>query len=337
MTPDRNRRVVLARQRDGFPALEDFGLADGPLPAPADGEILVRTIHLSIDPYIRKAIRGDHPGHRKLDPGDTVTGRSVCRVVQSRNAAFKAGDALVAETGWQLFAAIGPKKFVQRIDPALGPLTSFIGILGMPGLTAWGSLAHLAPPRLGDTVVVSAAAGPVGGIVGQLAKCAGARVVGIAGGPEKCRVVTIDYGFDACVDYKRDGWPEALAAACPRGIDIYHDNVGAPVLKKLCPHLNLYATVVLCGRPGDYHGGAVDGVGLGPFIGKRARLKGLVVFDFESDLARYQAVAADLISAGKLRIHEDRAQGLEATPAHFMKVMRGENVGKAIVTVGPEG
>lgn len=336
MLPNVNRRVVVARQHDGMPSADDFAMAEAPLPSPGDGEILVRAVHLSLDPYIRKAIRGDHPGHRRLDPGDVIYGRSVCRVVQSRNTQFKVGDALVAETGWQLVAAIPASKVVQRIDEARGPLSAFIGILGMPGLTAWGSVAHLAPPRLGDTFVVSAAAGPVGGIAGQLARRAGARVVGIAGGPEKCRIVTAEYGFDACIDYKQPDWTEALASACPRGIDIYHDNVGGPVLTKLAKLLNLYATVVLCGRPGDYHGPTFDGVALGPFIGKRARLKGLVVYDYESDLNRYLTVASDMIRAGQLRIREDRAEGLEATPAHFMKVMRGENVGKALVTVGPE-
>jgi len=336
MLPNVNQRIVLKRQSDGMPSVDDFGLAEAPVPTPGDGEILVRAVHLSLDPYIRKAIRGDHPGHRKLDPGDVIYGRSVCRVVQSRNASFKVGDALVAETGWQLVAAIPTSKVVQRIDQSQGPLSAFVGALGMPGLTAWGSVAHLAPPRLGDTFVVSAAAGPVGGIVGQLARRAGARVVGIAGGAEKCRIVTSEYGFDACIDYKTDTWVDDLTAACSRGIDIYHDNVGGPILTKLARLLNLYATVVLCGRPGDYHSATFDGVALGPFIGKRARMKGLVVYDYEPDMPRYMTVASDMIRAGQLRIREDRADGLAATPAHFMKVMRGENVGKALVTVGPE-
>lgn len=334
--PNRNRQVRLTRQRDGMPEVADFDVVDAATPSPADGQILVRAIHLSLDPYIRKAIRGDHPGHRKLDPGDIIYGRSVCRVIESRHRDYAVGDLLVAETGWQLLAAIDAKKVVQRCDPALGPPSAFIGILGMPGLTAWGSVVRTAPPRLGDTFVVSAAAGPVGGIAGQLAKRAGARVVGIAGGETKCRIVVDAYGFDACVDYKKDNWPDALAAACPAGIDIYHDNVGGPVLTKVCKHLNLNARVVLCGRPGDYHGAAFDGVALGPFIGKRARLKGLVVYDFEPDMPRYLTVAAALMRAGSLNIREDRADGIDATAAHFIKVMRGDNVGKALVAVGPE-
>jgi NADPH-dependent curcumin reductase CurA len=334
--PNRNIQIQLRRQRDGLPDVADFQMGDSTIPDLGEGEMLVRGIYLSLDPYIRKAIRGDHPGHVVLKPGDVIYGRSVCRVVRSRHAEFKQGDYLVAETGWQHYAAIGPKKVVQRIDPALGPLSTAIGVLGMPGLTAWGSVAHLAPPTVGDTYVVSAAAGPVGGTVGQLAKLAGARVIGIAGGKEKCEVATRGYGFDVCIDYKKDGWEQTLQIACPNGIDIYHDNVGTPLLSVLVKYFNLYAKVVLCGRPGDYHSGEFQGIGLGPFIGKRAQIKGLVVYDYEKDLPRYLRVASALVREGKLRFKEDHANGIENTPAHFLKLMRGENIGKCIVAVGPE-
>jgi NADPH-dependent curcumin reductase CurA len=331
-----NRQVQLRRQRDGLPDVADFQLGEGPLPEPAEGEFLVRTIYLSLDPYLRKAIRGDHPGHAALRPGDVVYGRAVCRVVRSRHPEVRQGEYLVAETGWQAYAALTPRKIVQRIDPALGPLSTAIGVLGMPGLTAWASVAHVAPPRVGDTFVVSAAAGPVGGTAGQLAKIAGARVVGIAGGKEKCDVALRAYGFDACIDYKKEGWEAALQAACPHGIDIYHDNVGAPLLSALVGHFNLYARVVLCGRPGDYHSAEFQAMPLGPVIGKRAQMKGLVVYDYEHDLPRYLRIAAGLLREGRLRFKEDHAEGLEAAPAHFVRLMRGENVGKAIVAVGPE-
>jgi NADPH-dependent curcumin reductase len=334
--PNRNVQVQLRRQRDGLPEAGDFQLGEGPVPEPGDGEFLVRTVYLSLDPYIRKAIRGDHPGHTALKPGEVIYGRSVARVVKSRHADVKQGDYLVAETGWQSCAVLTPKKIVQRIDPSLGPLSTAISVLGMPGLTAWGSVAHVAPPTVGDTYVVSAAAGPVGGTAGQLAKIAGARVVGIAGGKEKCDVAVRTYGFDACVDYKKDGWEQALQAACPNGIDIYHDNVGAPLLNVLVKYFNLYAKVVLCGRPGDYHSSEFEGVSLGPIIGKRAQMRGLVVYDHEKDLPRYLRVASSLMREGRLRFKEDHADGLEAASAHFLKLMRGENVGKAMVVVGPE-
>lgn len=331
-----NLQVQLAKQRDGMPDAADFRVTEAPLPRPNPGELLVRSVYSSLDPYVRKAIRGDHPGHTKLVDGDVIYGRSVCRVVRSHHDDYQAGDYLVAETGWQQHAAIGVDKVVQRIDPAAGPLSSAIGALGMPGLTAWGSVEHLGKPSIGETLVVSAAAGPVGGCVGQLAKLRGARVVGIAGSREKCDLVTKTYGFDACVNYKTDGWEEALTPACPDGVDIYHDNVGGPLLNAMAKHLSLYARVVMCGRPADYHSKDFQGVGLGPFIGRRAKMFGLVVYDYEPDFDHYLKLASGWLREGRLKVKEDRVEGLQNAPAHFLKLMRGENVGKAIVAVGPE-
>jgi NADPH-dependent curcumin reductase CurA len=319
-----------------MPDASDFEVAEVPIPRPAPGQILVRTVYLSLDPYVRKAIRGDHPGHEALVEGDVIYGRSVCRVVRSHDESFKVGDYLVAETGWRQHAAIGPDKVVQRIDPTVGPLSAAIGALGMPGLTAWGSVEHLSLPTLGETLVVSAAAGPVGGCVGQLAKLRGARVVGIAGSTEKCDLVTKTYGFDACINYKEADWEESLKSLCPNGVDVYHDNVGGTLLADMAKHLSLYGRVVMCGRPADYHSSKFHGVGLGPFIGRRAKLLGLVVYDYEHDLDRYLRLAGAWMREGRLKIKEDRVDRLENAPAHFMKLMRGENIGKAIVAVGPE-
>jgi NADPH-dependent curcumin reductase CurA len=331
-----NLRIVLQRQRDGLPVAEDFAVADGPMPAPGPGQILLRNIYLSLDPYIRKAMRGDHHGYVALAPGEVIYGRAVARVVRSHHDGFKPGDVVVADSGWQHFAAVDAAKIVARVDPLRGPLSTAVGVLGMPGLTAWASVTRLVQPALGSTFVVSAAAGPVGAVAGQLAKRAGARVVGIAGSAEKCQLVQRSYGFDACVNYKTPDWEDALKAACPDGIDGYHDNVGGAMLQALAGHLNLYATVAMCGRPGDYNAGGFTPVQLGPFIAKRARLKGLVVYDYEGDLDAYLRFAAPLVREGALRVKEDHAEGLERTPAHFIRLMKGENVGKAIVAVGPE-
>ncbi len=331
-----NQQIQLARQRDGMPALDDFRLVEADIPRPAPGEILVRTIYLSLDPYIRKAIRGDHPGHSVLVEGDVIYGRSVCRVMRSQHDDYHAGDYLVAETGWQQHAAIGPEKVVQRVDPASGPLSTAIGALGMPGLTAWGSVEHLGKPTLGETLVVSAAAGPVGACVGQLAKLRGAQVIGIAGSKEKCDLVTSTYGFDACINYKSEGWEEQFKAICPDGVQVYHDNVGGAFLLTMAKHLALYARVVMCGRPADYHSSTYSPVGLAPFIVKRAKVIGMVVYDFEPDLEKYVRLAFDWMRNGTLKVKEDRTEGIENTPAHFLKLMHGENVGKAIVAVGPE-
>lgn len=331
-----NLQVQLAKQRDGTLDASDFRLVEAPLPRPAPGQLLVRAVYLSLDPYVRKAIRGDHPGHDALVEGDVIYGRSVCRVIRSHDDNYKTGDYVVAETGWQQHAAIDASNVVQRIDPAMGPLSTAIGPLGMPGLTAWGSVEHLGLPTLGETLVVSAAAGPVGGCVGQLAKLRGARVVGVAGSTEKCDLVTKTYGFDACVNYKQENWEDRLKTACPKGVDVYHDNVGGSMLMSLAKHLNLYARVVMCGRPADYDSEKFSGVGLGPFIGRRAKLFGLVVYDYEHGLERYLRLASAWMREGKLKIKEDRVTGLEKAPEHFLKLMRGENIGKAIVAVGPE-
>lgn len=331
-----NQQIQLARQREGMPTLDDFRLEKTDMPWPEPGQILVRTIYLSLDPYIRKAIRGDHPGHSMLEQGNVVYGRSVCRVVRSQHDRFKKGDYLVAETGWQLHAAIWPEKVVQHIDPKAGPLSAAIGVLGMPGLTAWGSVEHLGQPTLGETLAVSAAAGPVGACVGQLAKLRGARVIGIAGSQEKCDLVIESYRFDDCINYRVNGWEDRLQAACPDGIQVYHDNVGGSFLSAMAKYLALYARVVMCGRPADYHTRKFSAVGLAPFIVKRAKVMGMVVYDFESDMEKYVKLASNWMHRGELKVKEDRAVGLENAPSHFLKLMRGENVGKAIVAVGPE-
>ena len=319
-----------------MPDLDDFKIVETDMPRAAPGQLLVRTIYLSLDPYLRKAIRGDHPGHALLTEGDVIYGRSVCRVVRSQSDAFQPGDYVVAETGWQQHAAIAVDKVVQRVDPADGPLSTAVGPLGMPGLTAWGSVEHLGQPSLGETLVVSAAAGPVGACVGQLAKLRGARAVGVAGSREKCDLVVNTYGFDACVNYKEDGWEDKLSEACPGGVQIYHDNVGGAFLTTMAKHLSLYARVVMCGRPADYHSPTFSAVPLAPFIVKRAKVMGLVVYDYEPDLPKYMRLASDWLREGRLKVKEDRVEGLENTPAHFLKLMRGENIGKAIVAVGPE-
>ena len=331
-----NVQVQLARQRDGVPEPDDFRLAEGPIPKAKDGQILVRTICLSLDPFIRKAMRGDHYGYNILAAGDVVYGRAVAEIIQSRNDAYSPGEHVVAETGWQQYASITEKEVVQKINPSSAPLSTAVGILGMPGLTAWASVMRLGRPGLGATAVVSAAAGPVGGTFGQLAKLRGARVVGLAGSNEKCEVVVKNYGFSACVNYKNKDWEEKLKAACPNGVDVYHDNSGGSVLQAMAAHLNLYSTVVLCGRPGDYNTPDFDGISLGPFMGKRSKLLGLVVYDYEKELDTYVSFASEILRKRRLTYKEDSVTGIENTPTQFVRLMKGETVGKAIVHVAAE-
>ena len=338
---DTNTQIQLARQPDGEPQISDFQVAETETPTVGAGEFLARNIYLSLDPYMRGAISGRHMGHSRLNQGDLIGGRCVAQVVESKHADYAKGDHIVIESGWQKFVVSNgsAKDQVRKLDPNGGPLSAALGVLGMPGLTAWAGVEKLASPGLGDTFVVTAAAGPVGGTAGQLAKAKGCRAVGIAGSDEKCRIVVEEYGFDACVNYKNDNWEEELKAACPDGIDVYFDNVGGPILDTITQQLNLYGKIVLCGLVSQYNrSGDSDfhGHNMGQFVGKRAQILGLVVYDYYDQIDTFLKSAAPLVKAGKLNFHEDRAEGLESTPAHFSKLMSGKNVGKAMVTIGPE-
>jgi NADPH-dependent curcumin reductase len=256
-------------------------------------------------------------------------------VIASRHADFELGALVLLETGWQelqLSDGVG----VRKLDAEIKPLSAHLGVLGMPGLTAWAGVQERLKVVAGETFVVSAAAGAVGSAAGQWARLAGARVVGIAGGAEKCRYVIEELGFAAAVDYKTADWPARLAAACPGGIDAYFDNVGPAVLEKVLDLLKPYGRVVLCGLPAQYSSGIPSTVPLTPIIVKRATLMGLVVYDFESRFAEFYETARAAFVAGQLTAREDRAAGLESAPAAFVKLMNGNNFGKSIVVVAED-
>ena len=338
---DKNIQIQLARQPEGEPKVSDFQVAETDIPSPGPGEFLARNIYLSLDPYMRGAIAGRHMGYTRLNQGDLIHGRCLAQVTESKHADYGKGDYIVIESGWQKYCASGgaAQDEVRKIDPNVGPLSASLGVLGMPGLTAWAGVEKLADPGLGDTFVVTAAAGPVGGTAGQLAKAKGCRAVGIAGSDEKCRIVVEEYGFDACVNYKNDNWEEALKEACPDGIDVYFDNVGGPMLDAITKQLNLYGKIVMCGLISQYNRDGDDdfkGHNMGPFVGKRAQLLGLVVYDYYHQFDEFLKAAVPLVKQGRLNFHEDRADGIENTPAHFAKLMNGQNVGKAMITIGPE-
>jgi NADPH-dependent curcumin reductase CurA len=332
-----NLQVQLARQPEGVPKPGDFQIGQGPRPAAGPGQILVRNIYLSLDPYQRGAIAGTF-GPARLNQGDVIMGRCLGEVVESHHPNHKPGDIVVVESGWQQYFAVdgGAAGLVRKIKPE-APLSLYLGALGPPGLTAWGGVERLAPPGLGETFVVSAASGPVGSVAGQLAKAKGARVVGIAGSEEKCRLATQKFGFDACVNYKTADWTAALKAACPGGVNVYFDNVGGAMLDALLAELAAFGRVVLCGFISQYNvTGARATNNLGPLIAKRATMKGLVVYDFLGETDQFIKAATALWKQGKLATHEDRVAGIENAPAHFVKLMKGENVGKAIVALAPE-
>ena len=338
---DKNTQVQLARQPDGEPKVSDFQVAETDIPIAVPGKFLARNIYLSLDPYMRGAISGRHMGHSRLNQGDLIGGRCVAQVIESKHAEYAEGDYIVIESGWQSYCVSdgAAKDGVRKIDPNAGPLSAALGVLGMPGLTAWAGVEKLSDPGLGDTFVVTAAAGPVGGTAGQLAKAKGCRAVGIAGSDEKCRIVVEEYGFVACVNYKNDDWEEALKEACPDGIDVYFDNVGGPILDTITQQLNLYGKIILCGLVSQYNrndDNDFSGHNMGPFVGKRAQLLGLVVYDYYDQMDEFLKAAVPLVKAGRLNFHEDRADSIEDAPAHFAKLMSGQNVGKAMVTIGPE-
>src|SRR5439155_19751226 len=223
--PERNRQIVLKRRPNGMPVPEDFAIAEGPLPEPGEGEVVLRGLYLSLDPYMRGRISGARSYARPVEVGAVIEGRVVGEVARSRDPAFRAGDYVLGGYGWQLYSAV-PGKGLLKLDPNEGPLSTALGVLGMPGLTAYVGLGEIGRPQRGETVVVSAASGAVGAVVGQLAKRAGARPVGIAGGADKCRCVEAELGFDACIDHYSTDLGAALDRACPEGIDVYWENVG---------------------------------------------------------------------------------------------------------------
>jgi NADPH-dependent curcumin reductase CurA len=319
------------------PVASDFALIDAPRPTCPDGGIVARVIYVSLDPYVGSRLRGRHMGEPAPAPvRDMIPGGVVAQVVETRHATLREGDYVHSmEGGWAEFVALA---HARRIDPAIAPLSAHIGVLGMPGLTAWAGVAHLAKVTQGDVFLVDAAAGPVGGTAGQIARILGAdRVVGIAGGAEKCALVNDRYGFDACVDYKAPDWIAALDASLPEPPTAYFENVGVSMLVVALQRMKLYGRAVLCGLVDQYHAdAALPQIPAGLIVGKRAALYGLVVYDFYPRFEDYVMQAAAWIRDGALRFVEDRVDGLENAPALFEKLMTGANVGKAIVAVSPE-
>lgn len=335
------QQIVLRAVLTGAPQADDFVLREVPLPAcPADG-VLVRVCYLSLDPYVGAVLRGRHIGHRPVEPMvDPVPGAIVGQVIESRIAGVAPGDWIHSEQGaWQDHVALAANRFT-RLEPGAVPLSTWLGVLGLPGLTAWASARRIAKVTPGDIVLVNAAAGPVGGTFGQLARIAGAaRVIGIAGVAEKCALACERYGFDSCIDYHRDGWQDALRIALPDGLSVFHENVSAAMAMEALALARPYARGVLCGLAAGYQAAERPSHALdaGVIVGRRAQVSGLVVYDFLDQRQAFIEEVLPLVAGGRLHYAEDRASGLAAAPAHFARLMRGENVGKALVVVAGEG
>jgi NADPH-dependent curcumin reductase len=330
------QRVVLARVPRGVVVEDDLRLSQTTAPTPddvGDGQMLVRVLDLSIDPYLRGALAGRHIGTPAVPVGGLVPGRSLAEVVVPA-AGYAVGDLVVAETGWQEWAVIDAAD-ARPVATHLGvPPSAALGVLGMPGLAAYAAVTRMMALTPGDTVVVSAATGPVGSTAGQLARIAGCRTVAVVGGPEKVRVATEHFGYTAAVDRLSPDWANDLRLACPDGIDAYLDNAGGAVLSGVVAQLGHGARVVLCGLMDQYNDGPASMLPAGPLIGRRATVHGLVVYDHEDLRPRFTARVAALMRHGQIRLLEERHKGLAQAPAAFCRLLRGANVGKVIVEVG---
>jgi NADPH-dependent curcumin reductase CurA len=337
MIPKTYRRVVLVRRPPGEPAESDFRIEDVPVPDPGPGEFLVRGIYLSLDPYMRGRMRDAKSYAPPVELGEVMTGGVVGEVVKSNHPRFKVGDIVEDTLGWQEYA-IGPGRAARRIDPARGPISYANSVLGMPGMTAYFGLFEVGRPRPGETVVVSAASGAVGQIVGQLAKIAGCRAVGIAGGATKCAYVTDDLGLDACIDYKAEtDLAAAVRAACPNGVDVYFDNVGGAVSDAVLANLNFYARLSLCGAVSQYNTTEPGPRWMGTFVGKRVAARGFIVWDFNAHYGPALRQMGEWVRAGRIRYKEDIVEGgIEKAPGAFIGLLKGGNFGKLQVRLGPE-
>lgn len=331
-----NQRITFARSPKGLPVPEDFGSDVVAIPSPAAGQFLSRSIYLSLDPYYRNVMKNSQIYADRLAPGDVMVGETVAQVVESKHPDYRAGDYVAVRNGWQQYA-LSSGQGVRKLDPSIAPISTALGVLGMPGLTGWAGTVYLGEPRPGQTFVVSACTGPVGSTAGQVARHMGARVVGIAGSQDKCDYAMRELGFDACVNYKTGDLAVQLKAACPDGIDVYFDNVAGDTLQAVIRNLSLGARIVLCGMIEAY---SMDtpppGPWLGPVVGARATMKGLVVYDHLQRMPEMTRTIGGWIRQGKFRWREDITEGLAGAPEAFCRLMRGGNFGKALVRIGPE-
>jgi NADPH-dependent curcumin reductase len=337
MTQSAVSQVVLASRPEGVPRLENFRMEPMAMPAAPPGGLLLRTLYLSLDPYMRGRMEDRKSYAKPVGIGEPMSGESVAEVLESNHADYAKGDVVLAKTGWRTHAA-SDGAGLRKLDPALGPVTTGLGVLGMPGFTAYAGLTQIGKPKPGETVVVAAASGPVGSLVGQLAKMAGARAVGIAGGADKRRYVAENLRFDAAVDHRAPDFVEKLAAACPAGIDVYFENVGGAIWQAVLPLLNGFARVPVCGLIAQYNGGAVGTDRLPEtmraVLTKSLTLRGFINYEFAQEhYAEFLRTVSAGIADGRIRYREDITDGLENAPAAFLGMLEGRNFGKALVRV----
>lgn len=341
MSEPTNRRIVLAARPDGAPRDSDFRLEERARERPGEGEMLLRTVYLSLDPYMRGRMNAVKSYAPAVEVGETMVGATVCEVEESRNARFAPGDLVLAYTGWQEWA-VSNGEGVRKLDPEAAPVTTALGVLGMPGLTAYVGMLDIGRPQLGDTVVVSAAAGAVGSVAGQIAKLRGCRVVGVAGAEEKCRYVVDELGFDACASHRDPELAARLAAACPEGVDVYYDNVGGRVLEAVVPLLEVGARVPVCGGIAHYNDpDPLPGPDRLPkfmraVLTRRITVQGFIILDHGHRLKAFIGDMSRWLREGAIKYREDVVEGLENAPRAFRGLLEGRNFGKMIVKIGAD-
>ncbi len=334
-----SRQIVLASRPAGEPTAGNFRLEEITAPVPGEGEVLLRTMYFSLDPYMRGRMNAGPSYAAPTELGEVMGAGSVSEVLESNDPGFVPGDEVLAYTGWQEYA-VAPAKTLRKLDSRLAPVTTALGVLGMPGMTAYTGLLNIGQPKAGETVVVAAAAGAVGSAVGQIAKIYGCRAVGVAGGPEKCAYVVEQLGFDACIDHRAADFAVHLKAACPAGVDVYFENVGGAVLGAVFPLLNNFGRMPVCGLIAHYNGGGLTGSVnrvpqlMATVLTKRLRLQGFIVSDYNSQMAEFLERMGSWVRGGQVKYREDVVEGLENAVEAFQGLLHGRNSGKLLVRVG---
>ena len=337
-----NRRWVLASRPHGAPVADNFRLEEQPIPAPAEGQVLLRTVWLSLDPYMRGRM-SDAPSYSPpVEIGAVMVGGTVSRVETSRHPDYKEGEWVLGYSGWQEYELSDGQGLVKLGENPSHPSWA-LGVLGMPGFTAYMGLLDIGQPQAGETLVVAAATGPVGATVGQIGKIKGCRVIGVAGGEEKCRHAVDVLGFDACLDHHADDFDEQLAKACPQGIDVYYENVGGKVFDAVLPLLNTSARVPVCGLVSGYNapnlpaGPARLPLLMGTILKKRIRMKGFIIAqDYGHSIDELQQELGRWVQEGKIHYREQVTEGLDAAPDALIGLLEGKNFGKVVIRVAAD-
>jgi len=326
----KNQQILLARRPQGAAVEDDFRMVEAEVPPVREGQLLTRVHYLSLDPYMRGRMEEAKSYAAPQPLGEVMVGGTVAEVVESRNPKFKAGDFVVGMAGWQQFQ-VTDGAGLRKVDVRTIAPSAYLGVVGMPGVTAWYGLTQIGKPKEGETVVVSAAAGAVGSVVGQLAKLRGCRAVGIAGGKAKCDLVTGEFGFDACVDYKAESFRADFKAAVPKGVDVVFENVGGAVLEAALARMNPFGRIPLCGLVAGYSGQSIAIQNVRSLLTNRVLLQGFIVADHMELWPQALAELAQQVAAKRIRYRETVAQGLSSAPRAFIGMLKGENVGKQLV------